>query len=178
MRKTIFTLMSAITLLFCACEKDDFPGGSNNNQTYTPDVTPYLGKFVMTRTTDLSINVLGFLEFPLNRDLDMETVTIAPDPSVDYGVIMTSSDGMYLRGTVDSLGLHLQDETYTFSIDTLNVNASLNVSLTHPAIQPPVDGKMEWTSTASGGGNAVVPILGQLSCTVIGKMKYRTVANY
>lgn len=176
MKRTLFTLMTVVAMLMCGCEKEETPGGSTSHER-TPDITPYLGKYLMTRTTDLSINVLGLMEFPLDRDLNVETVTITADPSEQYGVVMTSSDGMYLKGTVDTLGLHLNDEVYTFAIDTLGVNASINVSLTHPTIQQPIDGKMEWTSSASGGGSATVPILGELSCTVTGKMHYRTVTS-
>ena len=46
--------------------------------------------------------------------------------------------------------------------------------MTHPVIQPPVNGKMEWTSVAEG--TATVPVLGiPITATITGDMRYRTV---
>jgi hypothetical protein len=36
---------------------------------------------------------------------------------------------------------------------------------------------MTWTSTAQGSGSVTVPIFGQLTATITGNMKYRTVAS-
>ena len=59
------------------------------------DITPYLGKHLMTRHTDLTITAMNMFSFPIDRDLDVETVTIKSDPQVEHGIIMSSSDGMY-----------------------------------------------------------------------------------
>ena len=122
MKKTSFILLTLAALLVCGCEKDpaDNPGGNSSESTI--DVTPYLGTYLMTRHTDLILTVATF-NIPINRDLDVETITVKKDPAQEYGVIMTSSDGMYLRGTVDTTGLHLQNDTIRFSIDTLGANA-------------------------------------------------------
>ena len=175
MKKSLFTLMVAAAMFFCGCEKDpnDTPGG-NTPEEPTIDITPYLGTHLMSRNTDLVLTVATF-NIPIDRDLDVETVTIKKDPNQQYGIIMTSSDGMYLRGTVDTVGLHLQNDTITLDIDTLGVTASLQAIMVHPVIAPPVDGKMDWTSTASGTASAVVPILGQLSGTITGLMHYHTI---
>ena len=157
MKKRILALMTIVALVMCGCEKD--PNGSSNNpngNTDEPviDITPYLGKYLMTRHTDLTITAMNMFTFPLDRDLDVETVTIKTDPQVEHGIIMTSNDGLYLRGVVDTAGLHLQNDTITLNVDTtysnFPVKFSVSVSMTHPVILPPVDGKMEWTSVAEG----------------------------
>ena len=54
------------------------------------------------------------------------------------------------------------------------VKFSVSVSMTHPVILPPVDGKMEWTSVAEG--TASTTILGiPVTATITGDMRYRTV---
>ena len=55
MKKRILALMTIVALVMCGCEKD--PNGSSNNpngNTDEPviDITPYLGKYMMTRHTD------------------------------------------------------------------------------------------------------------------------------
>ena len=180
MKKTIFTFIALAALVMCGCEKDPNDPSGNGNTPDEPviDITPYLGKHLMTRHTDLTITAMNMFSFPIDRDLDVETVTIKSDPQVEHGIIMSSSDGMYLRGVVDTAGLHLQNDTIAISIDTtvLNfpLNFSVNVSMTHPVIQPPVNGKMEWTSVAEG--TAAVPVLGiPITATITGDMRYRTV---
>ena len=116
----------------------------------------------------------------LDRGLDVETVTIKSDPLVEHGIIMSSDDGLYLHGVVDTAGLHLQNDTITLAIDTtvasFPINFTVSVSMTHPLILPPVDGKMEWTSVAEG--TATVPILGiPITATITGDMRYRTVLS-
>lgn len=170
MKKTSFILLTLAALLVCGCEKDPV---DNPATEPTIDVTPYLGTYLMTRHTDLILSVATF-NIPIDRDLDVETITIKKDPAQEYGVIMSSSDGMYLRGTVDTLGLHLQNDTIKFDIDTLNVKASLRATLSHPVISAPVNGVMDWTSTASGTASAVVPIVGTITGTITGNMHYRT----
>ena len=181
MKKRILALMTIVALVMCGCEKD--PNGSSNNpngNTDEPviDITPYLGKYLMTRHTDLTITAMNMFTFPLDRDLDVETVTIKTDPQVEHGIIMTSNDGLYLRGVVDTAGLHLQNDTITLNVDTtysnFPVKFSVSVSMTHPVILPPVDGKMEWTSVAEG--TASTTILGiPVTATITGDMRYRTV---
>lgn len=180
MKKVIFSIMTAAALLFCSCEKDPNPSGNgngNNTEERTPDITPYLGKYLMTRTTDLTISIMNLVTFPVDRDLDVEVVTVAADPNVQYGIIMTSTDGLYIKGTVDTLGLHLQNDTISIDIDTLGVDASVLVTMTHPVISAPENGVMTWTSTAEGSGSVMVPFLGQLTATITGNMKYRTVLS-
>lgn len=181
MKKRILTLMTIVALVMCGCEKD--PNGSSNNpngNTDEPviDITPYLGKYMMTRHTELSISVLNMFTFPLDRDLDVEIVTIKQDPTVEHGLIISNNDALYLRGVVDTNGLHLQNDTINLTIDTtigaFPINLGVSVSMTHPIIQPPVDGKMEWTSVASG--SASTTILGMpVSATITGDMRYKTV---
>ncbi len=179
MKKFLFTMMTIVALLTCGCEKEDdtTPGNGNTTEERKPDITPYLGKYLMTRTTDLTINIMNLASFPVDRDLDVEVVTVAKDPNATYGIIMTSTDGMYIKGTVDTLGLHLQNDTIHLAIDTLGVDASILVTMTHPLIQAPENGVMTWTSTAEGSATVAVPILGNLSATITGNMKYRTVAS-
>lgn len=181
MKKILFTMMTVVALLACGCQKeDDNPSGNGNGTTTeerTPDITPYLGKYLMTRTTDLTITVQDMFNFPIDRDLDVETVTVAKDPNVEYGIIMTSSDGMYLKGTVDTVGLHLQNDTVSIDIDTLGMDFTILVSMTHPVISAPENGVMSWTSTAAGTATATLPIIGDLTATITGNMKYRTVAS-
>ena len=174
MKKLSFILLAFVAMLTCGCEKDpsDTPGG-NNPSVPTIDIKPYLGTYLMTRHTGLIFTVAG-INIPIDRDLDVETITIKKDPAMEYGVIMSSSDGMYLRGTIDTLGLHLQNDTIKFDIDTLNVKASLRAALSHPVISAPVNGVMDWTSTASGTASAVVPIVGTITGTITGNMHYRT----
>ena len=127
MKKTIFTFIALAALVMCGCEKDPNDPSGNGNTPDEPviDITPYLGKHLMTRHTDLTITAMNMFSFPIDRDLDVETVTIKSDPQVEHGIIMSSSDGMYLRGVVDTAGLHLQNDTIRFAIDTLGINASL-----------------------------------------------------
>ena len=175
MKRTLLTIMTAAALLFCSCEKDPNDNhGNNNPDEPTIDITPYLGTYLMSRTTDLVLTVATF-NIPIDRDLDVETVTVKKDPNKQYGVIMSSSDGMYMYGTVDTLGLHLQNDTIRFAIDTLGINASLEATMVHPVISAPVNGKMEWTSTATGTASAMVPIIGQVTVSISGLMHYRTV---
>ncbi|MBQ6068854.1 MAG: hypothetical protein IJK84_05065 [Bacteroidales bacterium] len=179
MKKSIFTLIALTALMMCSCEKEPTdPNGNTTPDEPVIDITPYLGKYLMTRHTDLTITALNMFTFPLDRDLDVETVTIKSDPQVEHGIIMSSSDGLYLRGVVDTAGLHLQNDTIAITIDTTVLNFPLNfsasVSMTHPVIQPPVDGKMEWVSVAEG--TASTTILGMpVSATITGDMRYRTV---
>ena len=184
MKKHIFTLMALVALVMCGCEKDP-SGPVDPNDTIVPDepvidITPYLGKYLMTRHTDLTITAMNMFTFPLDRDLDIEMVTVKTDPLVEHGIIMSSDDGLYLHGVVDTAGLHLQNDTLTIAIDTtvanFPINFTVSVSMTHPVIQPPVDGKMEWTSVAEG--SATIPILGiPVSATITGDMRYRTVLS-
>ena len=184
MKKTIFTFIALAALFVCGCEKDpNDPSGNGNNTPDEPviDITPYLGKYLMTRHTDLTITAMNMFTFPLDRDLDVETVTVKSDPQVEHGIIMSSSDGLYLRGVVDTAGLHLQNDTLAITIDTtvlsFPLNFSVSVSMTHPVIQPPVNGKMEWTSVAEG--TATIPILGvPITATITGDMRYRTVFSH
>ena len=184
MKKHIFTLMALAALVMCGCEKDP-SGPVDPNDTIVPDepvidITPYLGKYLMTRHTDLTITAMNMFTFPLDRDLDVEMVTVKTDPLVEHGIIMSSDDGLYLHGVVDTAGLHLQNDTLTIAIDTtvanFPINFTVSVSMTHPVIQPPVDCKMEWTSVAEG--SATIPILGMpVSATITGDMRYRTVLS-
>ena len=171
MKKSFLLIALASALFMCSCEKDP----DNNPGSHEPviDVTPYLGSYLMTRHTDLVLSVATF-NIPIDRDLDVEVVTVKKDPNQQYGIIMTSSDGMYMRGTVDTLGLHLQNDTIALNIDTLGVKASLQATMSHPVISAPVNGVMDWTSTATGTASAVVPILGNITGTITGNMHYRT----
>ena len=186
MKKSIITIITLVALVMCGCEKTpDNPGGNNGSDdpSVAPsvDITPYLGKYLMSRHTELSIDVLGMFSFPLDKDLDVETVTVKRDPTVENGVIISNDDALYLRGIVDSAGLHLQNDTVTFVIDTTIVNTPVNfsvgVSMTHPTIQPPVNGVMEWTSIASG--NASTTVLGlPINAVITGDMRYKTILSY
>lgn len=177
MKKSILTIITLVAIVMCGCEH---PGG-NNTSGSSVDISPYLGKYLMSRHTELSINVLGMFSFPLDKDLDVETVTIKSDPTVENGVIISNNDALYLRGIVDSAGLHLQNDTVTFVIDTIIANTPINfsvgVSMTHPTIQPPVNGVMEWTSIASG--NASTTVLGlPINAVITGDMRYKTILSY
>ena len=186
MKKSILTIITLVALVMCGCEKTpDNPGGNNGSDdpSVAPsvDITPYLGKYLMSRHTELSINVLGMFSFPLDKDLDVETVTVKRDPTVENGVIISNNDALYLRGIVDTAGLHLQNDTVIFVIDTTiantPVNFSVGVSMTHPTIQPPVNGVMEWTSIASG--SASTTILGvPINAVITGDMRYKTILSY
>lgn len=185
MKKSILTIMTLVALLMCGCEQDpNNPGGSHNPGGNTDpdnpsvDVTPYLGKYLMSRHTELSINVLGMFSFPLDKDLDVEMVTVKSDPTVENGIIISNNDALYLRGIVDTDGLHLQNDTVNLVIDTTIANYPLNfgvsVSMTHPTIQPPVNGVMEWTSIATG--SAATSVLGiPITATLTGDMRYKTI---
>lgn len=180
MKKTIFTFIALAALVMCGCEKDPNDPSSSGNTPDEPviDITPYLGKYLMTRHTDLTITALNMFTFPLDRDLDVETVTVKSDPQVEHGIIMSSSDGLYLRGVVDTAGLHLQNDTIALNVDTtynsFPVRFTVSVSMTHPVIQPPVDGRMEWTSVAEG--TASTTILGMpITATITGNMLYKTI---
>lgn len=178
MKKSILTIITLVALVMCGCEH---PGGNNSSDDSSVDITPYLGKYLMSRHTELSINVLGMFSFPLNKDLDVETVTVKSDPTVENGVIISNNDALYLRGIVDSAGLHLQNDTVNLVIDTTianyPVNFSVGVSMTHPTIQPPVNGVMEWTSIASG--SASTTILGvPINAVITGDMRYKTILSY
>lgn len=182
MKKILYSAMIIVALLAWGCEKEtnsDNPNDTTGTVERKPDITPYLGKYLLTRTTDLSITIQNMFTIPINRDLDAETLTIAADPTVEYGVILTSTDGMFLHGTVDTVGLHLEDEIYTISVDTtvasIPFNAEISASLTHPLIPAPVDGVLDWTSVASGTVSLAVPILGTLTGTITGEMRYRSV---
>ena len=179
MKKSILTIMTIVALVMCGCEKDpNNPSGNTNTDEPVIDITPYLGNYLMTRHTELSISVLNMFSFPLDRDLDVEVVTIKTDPTVEHGLIISNNDALYLRGVVDTNGLHLQNDTITLAIDTtigsFPLNLTVGVSMTHPIIQPPVNGKMEWTSIASG--TASTTILGlPVTATITGDMRYKTV---
>ncbi|MBR4646660.1 MAG: hypothetical protein IKO75_06080 [Bacteroidales bacterium] len=187
MKKSILIIMTLVALVMCGCEQDpNNPGGNNNpgggNNTNDPviDITPYLGKYLMSRHTELSINVLGMFSFPLDKDLDVELVTVKSDPAVAHGIIISNNDALYLRGIVDTDGLHLQNDTVNLVIDTTIANTPLNfgvsVCMTHPTIQPPVNGVMEWTSIATGSASTTV--LGiPINATLTGDMRYRTILS-
>ena len=183
MKKIFLSLITVAALLMCSCEKENVtPGGGGGTNPDQPviDITPYLGKYLMTRHTDLSISVLNMFTFPLDRDLDVEVVTIKKDPAVQHGLIITNNDALYLRGVVDTSGLHLQNDTISINIDTtiasVPVKFGASVSMTHPVIQPPVTGIMEWTSIASG--SASTSVLGMpVSATITGNMLYKTVIS-
>ena len=111
MKKIFLSLITVAALLMCSCEKENVtPGGGGGTNPDQPviDITPYLGKYLMTRHTDLSISVLNMFTFPLDRDLDVEVVTVKKDPAVQHGLIITNNDALYLRGVVATNGLHLQ----------------------------------------------------------------------
>ncbi len=180
MKKTILSLFVIAAIAFCGCEKDNANDTSNdsNNGNTTPDridVSPYLGNYLVTRTANITVNVMNMYNIPVDRDFDMETVTVRVDPIRENGVIMTSSDGMYLKGVVDDKGLHLDNDTLSFVVDTMGVNVSLNMTMVHPVIAPPVDGVYDWTSTATGTGNAVVPVLGNITASITGDMHYHSI---
>lgn len=175
MKKTILTLFAAAALLFCGCEKDDpnNPGNGDNNET-TVDVTPYLGKFLMTRHANLTISVVNMFNFPLDRDFNIETVTVKEDPNTEHGIIMTSNDGMLLHGVVDSLGLHLNNDTIAFAIDTMGINTAISVTMVHPVIAPPTNGSYDWTSVATG--SATVTLYGiPVNATLTGELHYHSI---
>ena len=187
MKKSILIIMTLVALVMCGCEQDpNNPGGNNNpgggNNTNDPviDITPYLGKYLMSRHTELSINVLGMFSFPLDKDLDVEVITVKSDPTVENGIILSNNDALYLRGIVDTDGLHLQNDTVNLIIDTTIASYPLNfgvsVSMTHPTIQPPVNGVMEWTSIATGSASTAVLGL-PINATLTGDMRYRTVLS-
>jgi len=183
MKKTILTLMTLVALVMCGCEQSSTdPGGNSNtnSEESTVDITPYLGKYLMSRHTELSINVLGMFSFPLDKDLDVEIVTVKEDPTVENGIIMSNNDALYLRGIVDSAGLHLQNDTVNLVIDTIignnPVNFEVSVSMAHPTIQPPVNGVMEWTSIATGSASST--ILGvPITAVLTGDMRYKTILS-
>ena len=179
MKKTLIAFLAAATMLFCGCEKDNItPNDDNNgNDPSAIDLEPYLGKYLMTRKADLTINVLNMFQFPLSRDLNVEIVTVAEDPTQENGIIMTSNDGMYLRGVVDTLGLHLENDTIAFAIDTMGVNASISVTMVHPIIAPRSNGALDWTSTASGTASSTLPIIGPVNVTLTGNLHYHSVLN-
>lgn len=181
MKKSILIIMTLVALVMCGCEQDpNNPGGNNNPDEPSIDITPYLGKYLMSRHTELSINVLNMFSFPLDKDLDVEMITVKSDPTVENGIIISNNDALYLRGIVDIDGLHLQNDTVNLVIDTTIANTPINfgvsVSMTHPTIQPPVNGVMEWTSIASG--SASTTILGvPISAVITGDMRYRTILS-
>ena len=182
MKKSILIIMTIVALLMCGCEREpNNPGGNTNPDEPSIDITPYLGKYLMSRHTELSINVLGMFSFPLDKDLDVELVTVKSDPAVAHGIIISNNDALYLRGIVDTDGLHLQNDTVNLIIDTTIANYPVNfgvgVSMTHPTIQPPVNGVMEWTSIASG--SASTTILGMpINAVITGDMRYKTILSY
>ena len=170
MKRILLLLMAVATMTFVACSDENAtPDGS------AVDVTPFLGEYLMTRTADLTLSFGTYLSFPIDRDLNIERVTVRRDPNHTNGVVMTSSDGMYLLGTVMEDGLHLQNDTIGFDVDTLGVNASLQMIASHPVIAQPVDGVLDWTSTVSGTPTVTLPVLGQLSCTISGDLHYHSV---
>lgn len=179
MKKSILIIMTLVALLMCGCEREpNNPGGNTNPDEPSIDITPYLGKYLMSRHTELSINVLNMFSFPLDKDLDVEMITVKSDPTVENGIIISNNDALYLRGIVDIDGLHLQNDTVNLVIDTTIANTPINfgvsVSMTHPTIQPPVNGVMEWTSIASG--SASTTILGvPISAVITGDMRYKTI---
>ena len=179
MKKSILIIMTLVALLMCGCEREpNNPGGNTNPDEPVIDITPYLGKYLMSRHTELSINVLNMFSFPLDKDLDVEMITVKSDPTVENGIIISNNDALYLRGIVDIDGLHLQNDTVNLVIDTTIANTPINfgvsVSMTHPTIQPPVNGVMEWTSIASG--SAATTILGvPISAVITGDMRYKTI---
>lgn len=184
MKKVLITLVAAMALLVCGCEHEYVAPINPNDSINIPDeptidVTPYLGTFLMTRHTDLTITALGLFTFPLDRDLDVEIVRIEKDPLVDNGIVISNNDALYLKGTVDEAGLHLQNDTITLAIDTtvanIPLNTSISVSMSHPIIPLPENGVLEWTSIASGTASITVPILGPLTATITGTMRYRNV---
>ena len=181
MKKSVIIIMTLVALLMCGCEREpNNPGGNTNPDEPSIDITPYLGKYLMSRHTELSINVLNMFSFPLDKDLDVEMITVKSDPTVENGIILSNNDALYLRGIVDTDGLHLQNDTVNLVIDTTIANTPINfgvsVSMTHPTIQPPVNGVMEWTSIASG--SASTTILGvPISAVITGDMRYRTILS-
>lgn len=184
MKKVLLTLATVMALLVCGCEHE-YVNPDNPNDTIivpdepTIDVTPYLGTFLMSRHTDLTITAMGLFTFPLDKDLDVEIVTIQKDPLVDNGIIISNNSALYLKGTVDEAGLHLQNDTIALAIDTtvasFPLNTTISVSMSHPVIPLPENGVLEWTSIASGTAAVTIPYLGPLSATITGTMRYRNV---
>ena len=184
MRKTLLALCAAIALLMCGCEKEEY---HNFNPAPTPPEEPtigiadYVGNYLMTREADFNIQVMDWFAFPLQRDLNVEVISIRTDPLTDNGVILSSTDGLYLHGTVDEKGLHLENDTVGFTIDTvlniLPLNTNLTISMTHPVIAPPKHGVMKWTSMASGTGMQPLPWLDPFTVSIVGVMRYRSVVR-
>ena len=174
--------MAVAMLFFCGCEKEtNVNGNTTTDSTSTTedsqvDITPYLGTHLMTRTAELTMTV-ATISFPIDRDLDIEMVTIKADPQRQNGIIMTSNDGMCNYGTVDDQGMHLTSDTINLAVDTLGVNCSINVSMTHPTIAAPVNGVMKWTSVASGTATVALPIVGNVTANITGYIHYSTVLS-
>lgn len=175
MKRLLFLMMALAAMTFVACVDEPVTPSDDNHDSNTVDVSPYLGDYLMTRTADLSIVFGSYITIPFDRDLDIERVSVRRDPAHEDGILMTSSDGMYLRGTVMEDGLHLQNDTITFIVDTLGVNASLQMIASHPVIAAPVNGALDWTSTVSGTPTVTLPIIGQVSCTISGDLHYHSV---
>jgi hypothetical protein len=176
MKRMFYLLMAVATMAFAACSDDPVtPNGDNSNPGANVDVSPFLGDYLMTRTADLTLSFGTYLSFPIDRDLNIERVTVRRDPNHTNGVVMTSSDGMYLLGTVMEDGLHLQNDTIGFAVDTLGVNASLQMIASHPVIAQPVNGVLDWTRTVSGTPSVTLPIIGQVTCTITGDLHYHSV---
>ncbi len=176
MKRLLDVLMAFATMTFAACSDEPVtPAGDDSTPDLTIDVTPYLGEYLMTRTADLTISFGTYITIPIDRDLNLERVTVREDPAHTNGILMTSSDGMYLRGTVMEDGLHLQNDTIGFAVDTLGVNASLQMIASHPVIAAPVNGVLDWTSTVSGTPTVTLPVFGQVSCTISGDLHYHSV---
>lgn len=184
MKKSLLTILSAMALIFCSCQKEDQPNNNNNNNNDEPekvDVTPYLGAFNLTRTAELNIAVLTF-NIPFNRELGSEPAVITADPTREGGVIMTLADTRQLQGTVTNDGLTLDNEVLTIDIDTsftyatatIPIQASVDITAQHPTIAAPADGMMEWSSDASGSAQVAtgIPMLGTLSANITGTIHY------
>ncbi len=170
--------MAFAAMTFAACgDHPVSPSGEDPDPIpgTTVDVTPYLGKYLMTRTGDLSISIGTLFTFPLDRDFDVEIVTVKKDPTHADGIVMTSTDGMYLRGTVLEDGLHLENDTIGFAIDTLGIDVSLQMIAAHPVIAAPKNGVLDWTSTVSGTPSVTLPVIGPVTCTITGDLHYHSV---
>ena len=72
MKKSILTIITLVAIVMCGCEQNPNNPSGNNTSGSSVDISPYLGKYLMSRHTELSINVLGMFSFPLDKDLDVE----------------------------------------------------------------------------------------------------------
>lgn len=131
MKKVLISILASVALVFCvSCKKDKVNPADDFVGSYTVKTVVHFNNVPLIGEYDQAIE-------------DMEVVIAKVGDDGDVSVTMA---GQQQTGHVTSNGLRLEPVTIPWSI--LGV-ASLNVDVTFPIIEKPVQGSTSWKSDIS-----------------------------